>query len=562
MLALEIIKWFYLQKYMNGIFKNLIFFVAAAAPMFVFAQTSHPEVAGAYALKADEASQGQKDINIKNVAPDVSTAEELKKIPLTLQNAIDAAMRGNLNLIYTRFEPEKTLQNIEIEKAVFDPQINFSVNYSDTKDSRSSSYVEGASTPRNNNFNYNLNVQKKVETGGNIKVWTGSTRHETNSHDASLNPYYNANIGVDITQPLLKGAGFTVNLAPIAIARSQRKESELALRKKVLDTILNSEVAYWNLSAAYAFRDLRRSNLELAKKLLEENKAKFAVGIIRRQDVLQAEANIAEAEEKMITAEQLIQQNNDVLLGTFGKLEFDNNPMFAVAVLPQDNVDLPNFEGVVSGALGFDLDMQIAMEAIERTKLEYIVASDNVNPSLNLRAGASVLSKDDDYLSSYKHATQRKGYSWNVGADFAMPWGFRAEKARKAKSEISLRQSQVNLSNVRQDLMQSLRSAYRDLEAGTETRRSAARTLALNMESFDQQKALYDVGLVTFRDVLQAQRDLDESKSRYLDAVYSVIIARAKLSRLDGTILSRHSFSWGDLGEYELPPSTKITQKK
>ncbi|MBR6388748.1 MAG: TolC family protein [Opitutales bacterium] len=519
-------------------------------PFFALAQENTPQAA-----QKDADGQPQKKVDIQSVDPDETTAEDLKKTPLSLQDAIDAAMRGNLNLIYTRFEPEKSRQNIEIEKAVFDPEINFSLTYTDTKDSRSSSHIEGAETPRNKHLTYNFNVQKKVETGGSVKVWTGSNRNETNSHDATLNPYYTANIGVDVSQPILRGAGLAVNLAPIAIARSQRKESELALRKKILDTILNSEIAYWNLSAAYAFRDLRRSNLELAKKLLEENKAKFGVGLIRRQDVLQAEANIAEAEEKMISAEQLIQQNNDELLGTFGRLEFDNNPMFAVAVLPQDKIELPNFEGVVAGALNFDLDMQIALEAIERSKLEHIVAKDNVNPSLNLRAGASVLSKEDDYLESYKRAIQRKGYSWNAGMDFSMPWGFREERAREAKSKISLRQSQVNLANVRQDLMQSLRSAYRDLEAGIETRRSAARTLALNMESFDQQKALYDVGLATFRDVLQAQRDLDESKSRYLDAVYSVIIARAKLSRLDGTILARHSFTWGDLGEYELPPS-------
>ena len=530
-------------------------FVAASSvfmtvPFFALAQENTPQAA-----QKDADGQPQKKVDIQSVDPDETTAEDLKKTPLSLQDAIDAAMRGNLNLIYTRFEPEKSRQNIEIEKAVFDPEINFSLTYTDTKDSRSSSHIEGAETPRNKHLTYNFNVQKKVETGGSVKVWTGSNRNETNSHDATLNPYYTANIGVDVSQPILRGAGLAVNLAPIAIARSQRKESELALRKKILDTILNSEIAYWNLSAAYAFRDLRRSNLELAKKLLEENKAKFGVGLIRRQDVLQAEANIAEAEEKMISAEQLIQQNNDELLGTFGRLEFDNNPMFAVAVLPQDKIELPNFEGVVAGALNFDLDMQIALEAIERSKLEHIVEKDNVNPSLNLRAGASVLSKEDDYLESYKRAIQRKGYSWNAGMDFSMPWGFREERAREAKSKISLRQSQVNLANVRQDLMQSLRSAYRDLEAGIETRRSAARTLALNMESFDQQKALYDVGLATFRDVLQAQRDLDESKSRYLDAVYSVIIARAKLSRLDGTILARHSFTWGDLGEYELPPS-------
>ncbi len=481
------------------------------------------------------------------------------KTPMSLLGAIDASLRGNLDLVYSRFEPEKMAQNIEIEDAVFSPKITASLTYTDNKDARSSSTLEGAATPESNNFTYNVGVSKKFSFGTEVRVYTNATRNETNSLYSTLNPEYNAKLGLEITQPILKGAGETVNLAPIVIAKSHRRESDLQLKKKILDTLLNAEVAYWNLSTAYAFRDLKQSNLELAQGLLAENKVKFNVGLIRKQDVLQAEANLALAEEAIITANQLIEKNNDELLGSFGRLEFDNNPVFSVSVLPQEEIAVPDFETVVKGAVDFDLDLQIAMEAIERNKLEVIVADDNVNPTLNLRAGGAMLGREGEFGESYKNSAKAKGYSWNAGFDFIMPWGFKSEKASSAKAKITLRQADVRLTNVRQDLMLSVRLAYRDLEAGLESRRSAARTLALNEESFAQQKALYDVGLVTFRDVLQAQKDLDESKSRYLDSVYNVMIARAKLSRLDGSILKRYGFTWDWLETFESAESQNIS---
>lgn len=495
------------------------------------------------------------DAGVVELGLDLNKSADKNRTPLSLEESIDAALRGNYSLYYERFEPAKSAQNIEAREAVFEPNIALSLNYTEQNDPRETSTLEGSSKPQSTNFNYNLSATQKFSPGTSVKLWTGSGRNWSNSTYSVLNPNYSGKLGIDVTQPILKGAGRLVNLAPIAIARSGKRESELKLRKKILDTILNSEIAYWNLSAAYASRDLRRSNVELAKKLLEENRAKFNVGIIRRQDVLQAEANLASAEEKIIIANLLIEKCNDELLGTFGKLEFDNNPKFDVVILPQENVLVPQFEKVISGALSFDLDLQIALELIERRTLERAVADDNVNPTLNLRAGGSILGLESDYFDSYKSAVEAKGFNWNAGVDFTLPWGLRAERAAQTQAQISLRQSQVNLSNIRQDLMASLRLAFRNLQSGIETRKSTARTLALNIESFDQQKALYDAGLASFRDVLQAQRDLDSAKSAYLDAVYAVIVAQSRLSRLDGTILRRNGFNWGNLGEYELEPS-------
>ena len=108
-----------------GVFKKLMFVAAYVLPLLLAERPACAEVLDKSEVAASGGESSQKNIDIKNVDPDISSAEELKKTPLTLQNAIDAAMRGNLNLIYTRFEPEKSSQDVKIEESVFDPQLYF-----------------------------------------------------------------------------------------------------------------------------------------------------------------------------------------------------------------------------------------------------------------------------------------------------------------------------------------------------------------------------------------------------------------------------------------------------
>ncbi len=507
----------------NGIKKSALFFCAFFSALFALAQ--------------------------------IDDANSQSASSMTLQKAIDSALKTNLKLVYERYNPEIAKQNLEIAKAEYDPRFNFSTGYSARVQPLASSALDGSTKPESDAFNYKFSVLQKVSTGGQISLSTAMNRATTNSTYSSLNPDYTSNLGVEIAQPILKGAGFTVNLAAISSASSFRRQSELELRKKVLDTILETEVAFWNLAAAYEFKLLRKSNLELAKRLLDENFEKHRLGLLRKQDVIQAEANLASEEEEMILAEQLIANRTDALLSSMGELRFDGNAFFDVGALPQENLPLPNFRRVIDGAIAFDLDLQIQMEIVSRAELDRLVAEQNLNPTLNVVAGAYLNGRDGEFGGAYDSTINAKGHQWNAGLELSFPWDLREEYARDAKAAISLRQTQINMAFIQQTLMLTLRTAYRDLEAGLERKKSTEISLRLNEESFNQQKALYDSGLITFRDVMQAQRDLDLAKRRHLDAIYTIVINNAKLSRLDGSILLRHGFAWGDLKAAESVPT-------
>lgn len=463
---------------------------------------------------------------------------------LSLQNAIDISLSENLDLSYERYEAAKSDEDVKIAEAEFDFNFSLDLDATATKSPMASSSLDGAAQPTSDELAYDFEVSKKISTGATISVGSNSSRDYTNSSYSTINPDYTSYLSVGISQPLLKGAWETVNLAPIAIAHSQRKQSELELKKEILDVILSTELAYWNLAAAFELRNLKQSNLDLAQKLLEENKTRFELGLIRRSDLIQAEANLASEEEEIITASILINDRRDLLLSILGELKFLANPNFEVAKLSESDPVIPKFTDVVDGAIAFDLDSQITLEYIEQRKISKAVAEQNLNPSLSLSASASLRGRDDDYGSSYKGVFNSKGYGATVGLSLTFPLGLREEEADLAKASINLRQYELTMAQVQQTLMLNLRSAYRSLEASVELKRTTYKSLLLNEESFKEQKALYDAGLITFRDVLSAQSDLDTAKQRYLNSLVEIWQSRAKLARLDGSILKDNGFSW------------------
>lgn len=477
----------------------------------------------------------------------IGPSQTRQPIRLDLRDSVDQALNQNLGLAIARINPARVREDITIADAAFDPTFTARAGINQNASPLAASTLDGAARPLTENQIYGVGVNQRLTTGGLINLNTGINRFTTNSAFSTINPDYTSEVSLSVRQPLLRGAGQTVNLAPLALAKSSYQQSVLEVRRRILDTIRDTEIGYWNLSAAYALLELRETSLRLAESLLEENKERLRLGIATRADVLQAEADLASRREEIITAQQTIENNQDQLLSLLGVIQFFEDPSIDVEPLPTVDPALPAFLAVVENALAQDLDTQIQYEVIEQRRIDRTVAKDNQRPNLDLTVGGALLGRSDDGFSSYSQAYQREGYRWSAGLELSVPWDLRADRARYRQTQRSYQQASIRLAEIQQELMLRLREAWRALAASKERRISAQASLELNAESFERQRALYDAGLASFRDVLEAQRDLDLAKLRHLQATYDIVRAEVQLARLDGRLLARHGFVWEDI---------------
>ncbi len=466
--------------------------------------------------------------------------------PLPLRSAIDQALRQNFGIVIQRFDPSIAADNVEIERAAFDPRLTVGAGIDKSFSASASSLLSGASRPTEENQTYSAGISQKVQSGATLGLESRMNRTDSNSAFSLINPDYAGEVGLTARQPLLRGAGPTVNLAPIAIARAAYRQSKLELRRQVVDTIAEAEIAYWNLAAAHALRDLRDTSVRSAEALLEENRERERLGLATRADVLAAEAALASRREDLILARQAIEDAEDRLRALLGTLTFSPATGIGVAPLTGDIGPVRDFHAVVRDALAADLETQIQTEVIEQRRLEHVVADDTTQPNLDVVAGGFSTGRDRGGLTALGDTYSRDGYRWNAGVELSMPWGFREEEARARRAVKNLERANVRLAQVQQDLMLRVRQSWRAVVAGRERRVTTRSSVLVNQEAFERERARFQAGASTFRAVLEAERDFDLARIRDLESALDLMRAGVRLGRIDGTLLTRHGFTWAD----------------
>lgn len=471
-------------------------------------------------------------------------SKALRAQPIFLREAVDLALRQNYGLQVTRYEPSLRADQVEIERAAFDSILNAGISTGQTLSPMATSSLEGATAPWKRRDAYGATLSQKLTTGATISLITGMQRMEDNSTYATINPYYSAQSGVRVVQPLLSGGGVEINLAPMAIAKANYQQSKYELRKGILDLMAETEIAYWNLSANYALKALRETSVNLANALVEENRERSRIGLAMHAEVLEAEAYLAARMENIIVAQQSIENAEDKLRALLGELAFESTDILEPQALPQDDPGLPEFVGVVRAAIGQDYDYFIQQEEIEKQRIRLKVARNQNQPSLNLAASLYGLGVDSNAGTGYSNSYKADGNAFEAGLVFSLPIGLRAERAQERIASKQLNMANIELAQVQQNLMAQVRQSWRGVAAGRQRRATTLASLELNLESYQRQHALYRAGLISFRDLLQAQTDLDNARITNLQATYDLIVADVQLKRLTGDILSRNGFSW------------------
>ncbi|MEN8843687.1 MAG: TolC family protein [Lentimonas sp.] len=474
---------------------------------------------------------------------------------LPLNEAIEVALANNLGLIAKRYAPANAQDSVISEEAAFDPSLFSSASFSERQSAAASSSLDSTSTPESGTRRARTGVDKRLSTGASITVDTDISRSSSNNN-AARNPDYGSNVGLSIRQPLMKDAWARVNLAPLARAKVSAEQSIFELRSDILDVITETEIAYWNLAFTIAGRELIASSLELAETLLEETRERERLGLITKIDILQAETELVTQQEDIIQAERAIEDAQDELRRLMGDQSF-LNPIeddIAVRTLPEQMSPLGEMQSIIAATIRTDAEAAVQERALEVARINAMLAQDEMRPDLDLVAGLDYSGRDEDGETAYRGAYNADGYGWNVGMELRLPWGFRDAQARKRQADRSVERATVQLYDIKQQKALAARNAWRAVNSGLKRIEVTQKSMRLNEDSFDQVRARYGSGVVAYRQVLEAQRDYDTARRNHLRAIIETLRAQVRLSRIDGTVLSRNNYDWSLAKKLALEP--------
>ncbi len=463
--------------------------------------------------------------------------------PITLEEALALALQKNFGLQIQAFNVQNSKENVAIQEAGFDATLNASINRNVNQAASSTSRLDGTAAvgPRTDGttLRFGATLPRIAATNGVVNVSTNVTRSATNSANSLINPSFGNGVTATLTQPLLRDFGRQAAIAALESARLGFNIANINYRSNVLSVVSNTENAYYNLVAARDALRIRQLTLADNQRLLEENQARRSSGIMTDLDVLSAEVGVERSRSAVVQQEQVLRDAEDQLLLLINASTFDIRPV--PEPFSNYNEGVPNFAQAYKLARDFYPARLSAEQTIKQLEINLDVARRSTKPNLDLTAtlGYNARTTSDGYSEAISNLPHDHGNNWALNLNYIMPWGMHADKARFRQANNNLQSQKLQLEQLEQQLISSVRSAVRAIATNLVAVEIATKATELASRQYEQQKARFDAGLSTSRIVLQFQDDLESARFTELSTKLQLQRAVAALRQLEGTSLER-----------------------
>ncbi|HZP60476.1 MAG TPA: TolC family protein, partial [Opitutaceae bacterium] len=149
-------------------------------------------------------------------------------------------------------------------------------------------------------------------------------------------------------------------------------------------------------------------------------------------------------------------------------------------------------------------------------------------------------SKQTSYDRALNRLPHGDGYNWQVDLSLTFPWGNRAGNAAYHTALNNLRSQQTALEQLDQALVVEVRTDVRTVTTNLDSVKISTLSAELSEKQYELQKAKFDAGLSTSREVLQSQADLENARLSELQAKVSLRQAVSNLHQVEGSSLERY----------------------
>jgi len=412
-------------------------------------------------------------------------------IKLSLQQAVMIALTANTDIAVVAYNPQISREQMVEAAAAFDYTMFGSLGYSSTSTAqahRGGPVVQGRQGLRT----MEVGLRQHTVTGADWELSNNFSRSWDDRTTDSANRWYQQNLALSVTQPLLRNAWPEFNLAALKIARLNYKISAAQFRQQVEQTITEVMTAYYQLIQARRDVEIVAELLEITRKTYKQVMGRVSIDATKVQ-VKQSLAAVLNREAVMIEARKSLQDAQDSLVRLLGDSQlnllqnFQLVPTTEITPLP---VKIDTADQLLT-ALRLSPLLAQARYAIDQAEINVKVAKNELLPVLNFTAGVGLNGGstsrrgqvwDDVYSGNFT--------SYHAGLEFEYPIGNRSARARLAQSRLQRLQLITEMQNSADKIAQVVRERIRQVRSRYEEYRIQTKNLAASRAKL---KALNDM---------------------------------------------------------------------
>ena len=405
-----------------------------------------------------------------------------------LQTCIDYALRHNITIRKNRINAESTAEDVKTAKAEWFPALSGSISQ------------RIVNRPNSNNGT--------IISGDNI----------TSSQSATS---YNGSYGIDANWTLYNGGsrvnGIRQQQLNERIARLAVSESENSIQESIMQVYM--QILY----AAEAVK-VNEGTLAVSRATCERGRQLLEAGSLSRADLAQLEAQVAQDNYQLVTAQATLQ---DYRLQLKQLLELDGAYEMALDLPELGATDvlspLPDKDDVYRTALALRPEIESGKLSIEAAELNIKVARAGYIPSISLTAGIGSSNANGNDFTFSEQIKQ----NWNnsMGITLSIPlFDRRQTKSAVNKAKLQKQTSQLDLMDQQKELYRTIESYW--LDATSAQQQYAAATLQVEsaQASYDLVSEQFNAGMKNTVDLLTEKNNLLNAQQAQLQAKYMALL--------------------------------------
>ncbi|MDA7534613.1 TolC family protein [Verrucomicrobia bacterium] len=462
----------------------------------------------------------------------------VQSMSLSLEDARAMALENNLDISVSVIQPAIAAKNVAVEQARFDATFSNSVSWSDNfKDGTMGGF-----------YDVQPSLNQALPGGGNVGISGGGTSLLNPYNNQAQSKAYQDQIGVNLSQPLLRGFGIRTSTASIRIARLEQQASESQAKLNIIQTLASLEVAYWEVEASRRELLVQEEQLKVAELQLSNVEKLIKNGIVtrvernraisgmlaRRENVVVAKTNLRLRERKLkqiINSSILtVDSKTHILCETQWqpmRIKLDPSKLMGIAVTNRMELATLQVQLTVN-----EINTNLAKNGL-LPQLDLALSYVRQGQALKERAAFDNIFRPERSLDDY-----------TIGATVTFPLGNRAARARSDQAKLErlrlLASKDRTELSIRKEIYDSVDQLERDWQriiAANAASKSAELTYEAELDQFLQ-------GVRTSTEVLEAASNWAFAESRKVRALADYAISKVYIALATGTMLGFSQVEW------------------
>jgi outer membrane protein TolC len=390
-------------------------------------------------------------------------------------------------------------------------------------------------------------------TGTSVQLTYVSYRSLENSPTLLLNPSTSGYADLYIQQPLLQGLTRAVNNRDIKVAQNNLKVTGLQLQRQVSTTVSAALNLYWDLVTFLDTVRISEQALATAQKLYEDNQNQAKLGSLAAFQVTAAAAAVSAAKEDLLIAQTNVAQQETVLKNALSRTGSTNAWLDEVHIVPLDRIEVPKADDLRSPAELIHIaltnrpDIEQSRINVDSSRIFLKGSRNNLLPNLSAFAdlqnaglsgpanpaynGSGTGAADPYFVGGYGNLVsqifRRDFPNYSAGFSLNIPFRNRAAQADYVTDELQLRQSELQLQRLVNQVGVEVKNAAIGLRQARTRYETAVNTRLLGQQNLEAQQNMFKYGAVADATlVIQAQKDLANDQTAEIQAMANYTHAR------------------------------------